>query len=215
LWIFQFLYFNINVWWYFCFDELIELSDLFILFELSESILCFLDSINSMIDWLIWLFDLNLVYEIVAQREPHKDENVLEVAVLIRWVNQTQLNSSNNRFYWIDLFLFCLRPHLNWLNDWQIHISHLFYMSWFELFDSWVILTFETCLLCLILIVWLFELTEIKDWHQRFHKIVLQFFEKWWKCVGRKIPINVLYPFIWFYFHSFYQFKSITLLKFH
>jgi hypothetical protein len=67
---------------------------------------------------------------------------------------QTQLNSSNNRFYWIDLFLFCLRPHLNWLNDWQIHISHLFYMSWFELFDSWVILTFETCLFCLILIVW-------------------------------------------------------------
>jgi hypothetical protein len=36
--------------------------------------------------------------------------------------------------------------------------------------------------------------TEIAGWHQQFQMIVLQNFEKWWNCVGRKIPLNVLYP---------------------
>jgi hypothetical protein len=39
------------------------------------------------------------------------------------------------------------------------------------------------------------ESTETKDWRPRFQLIVLLFFENWWKCVGRKIPTNVLYPF--------------------
>jgi hypothetical protein len=36
--------------------------------------------------------------------------------------------------------------------------------------------------------------TETKDWHQRFLVNVQRNLHNWWKCVGTKIPINVLYP---------------------
>jgi hypothetical protein len=34
----------------------------------------------------------------------------------------------------------------------------------------------------------------MKDWHQRFLEDVQRNLHNWWKCVGTKIPINVLYP---------------------
>jgi serine/threonine protein kinase len=65
-------------------------------------VLCFVFCVfNKFNILLIWLFELNTVYEIVAQCEPYKDENVLEVAVSIRWVNQ-KLHSTKTSHQTID-----------------------------------------------------------------------------------------------------------------
>jgi hypothetical protein len=56
--------------------------------------------------------------------------------------------------------------------------------------------------------------TETKDWHQRFLANVQIELHNWWKCVGTKIPINVLYPLLSFslFTHSLTHSPSLSLL---
>jgi hypothetical protein len=65
---------------------------------------------------------------------------------------------------WFSLFLF-VNFRVDILDSWHIHTIHNTHIS-----------------------------TETKDWLQRFQETVQRNLHNWWKCVGTKIPINVLYP---------------------
>jgi hypothetical protein len=127
------------------------------------------------IDWLIDIYDilLLLVYEIVAQCEPHKDKDVFDVGVRIRSV----LCALYCVVCW-DVREMTERVYVSFTHP-LIHISpSLWFLIWTHLTPH----TLHT------------YTTEMKDWHQRFLENVQRNLHNWWKCVGTKIPINVLYP---------------------
>jgi serine/threonine protein kinase len=106
-----------------------------------------------LIDMLLLLL-LLLVYEIVAQCEPHKDNDAVDVAVRIRFI---YLCSAV--LCWESV---CVRVRVSSIHTFLINTHNIS--------------------------------TEMKDWHQRFLETVQRNLHNWWKCVGTKIPINVLYP---------------------
>jgi serine/threonine protein kinase len=166
LWIFQFFY-CFTIW---C-DNFFVLMSLFS--SIIEKFVC-----------LICLFVS--VYEIVAQCEPHKDKNVIDIAVSIRWVNEF-MNSTHQTLTSIELIfkILSFKFQFEYLTNIPFILDCLF--VWFLKLWRFV----DVLFVCLFDVLW-FE--EMKDWHQQFQMIVLQFFEKWCKCVGRKTLINVLYP---------------------
>jgi hypothetical protein len=76
-----------------------------------------------------------------------------------------------------------------------LKISSFFKVLHLYLYLYFCLLMF-LCVFCLVSEMISILKTEIKDWHQRFQMIVLHLFDNWWKCVGRKILISVLYPVI-------------------
>jgi hypothetical protein len=55
------------------------------------------------------------------------------------------------------------------------------------------------------------NILEMNAWHQKFLQIVQRNFENWWKCVGKKNLINVLYPFLLFLVYVFFSAHKSSL----
>jgi hypothetical protein len=115
-----------------------------------------------------------------------------EFLFLIDWLIEMM------KLFWFDWFEKCMKL----LQDVNLILTKILQQftlksgsNWNELFSLWFVFQFQfEC--DELFINWnLFQNTETKDWHQKFLQIVLRNLLNWWKCVGRKILNNVLYPF--------------------